>query len=297
MADKTHVSVVLGGADAIKDWQTRNPDAHLDLSGADLRRAGLESANLKFADLRNADLEWADLRWADLMEADLSGANLSRADLHKVDLSRAKLCRTQLKMTNFEDADLSCADLTDAVFADTRLLNTDFTGAVGLDTCSHQRPSAIDKETIAHCDDFPVEFLRGCGLSEREVKAAVMKLVQKEVFSDLLDEAAYLLSQGYKDAAAVYVGIVLERHLRLLCDTNYIDLKATKKGKSFSKMANQLNQDLYNAKLINKVDWKSIDAWVGIRNQAAHGHLEEYNAEQVENMYKGVVEFLARVRE
>jgi len=29
--------------------------------------------------------------------------------------------------------------------------------------------------------------------------------------------------------------------------------------------------------------------------QTAHGHLEEYNAEQVENLYKGVVEFFARV--
>ena len=62
MADKTHVNVLSGGADAIKDWRVRNPDARLDLNGADLRRAGLESANLKFADLRNADLQWADLR-------------------------------------------------------------------------------------------------------------------------------------------------------------------------------------------------------------------------------------------
>jgi uncharacterized protein YjbI with pentapeptide repeats len=294
MADKTHVRIVMAGADSLEDWRAKNSDVRLDLRGADLCRGKLESVNLCFADCRGADMSKADLRWADLVEADLSDANLTRADFFKADLSSAKLCRVQLKMTNFEDADLSNADLTDAIFADTRMLNTDFTGAKGLETCHHPRTSTIDQESIAHCDDFPAEFLKGCGLSDREVKAAAMKLAQNEVFNDLLDEAFYLLTQGYKDAAAVYIGIVLERHLRQLCSKHGIDL--ANKNKKKPKMARDMNQVLYNKKRINQVDWESITSWVGIRNKAAHGHVEAYNIEQVENMYRGVVEFLSRVQ-
>ena len=294
MADKIHVHIVMGGADSIEDWRTENPGVRLDLRGADLRRGKLESANLSFADCRGADMSKSDFRWADLVEADLTDANLTRVDFFKADLSSVKLCRVQLKMTNFEDADLSNTDLTDAVFANTRMLNTDFAGAKGLETCHHPRTSTIDQETIAHCDDLPAAFLKGCGLSDREVKAAVMKLAQNEVFNDLLDEASYLLSQGYKDAAAVYIGIVLERHLRQLCAKHGVSLVINRKKKPKPKMARDMNHDLYNHKLINQVDWESITSWVGIRNKAAHGHVEEYNIEQVENMYRGVIEFLSK---
>lgn len=57
-----------------------------------------------------------------------------------------------------------------------------------------------------------------------------------------------------------------------------------------------LNHDLYDAKIINKVDWKSIDVRVGIRHQAAHGNVAKYDTDQVELRYKGAVEFLASVR-
>ena len=45
-----------------------------------------------------------------------------------------------------------------------------------------------------------------------------MSLAQAEVFADFLDMAEHLLGEGYKDAAAVILGAVLEDTLRKLAD-------------------------------------------------------------------------------
>jgi hypothetical protein len=50
----------------------------------------------------------------------------------------------------------------------------------------------------------------------------VQELIHANMFSNLLDMAAYLNEQGFKDAAAVITGGVLEQHLRELCAKNAI---------------------------------------------------------------------------
>ena len=50
----------------------------------------------------------------------------------------------------------------------------------------------------------------------------VEELVHADTFSDLLEQARELNSKGYKDAAAVIAGTVLESHLRLLCEAKSV---------------------------------------------------------------------------
>jgi len=45
---------------------------------------------------------------------------------------------------------------------------------------------------------------------------SVIEIVHADAFADFLDMADYLLQRGYKDAAAVLAGSVLEEHLRKL---------------------------------------------------------------------------------
>lgn len=298
MALQEHLKIVLKGPKAISSWRCENPTEILDLRGSTLRRAKLMHSNLTKIDLREANLEWADLRWADIMSANLSGAVLIRADFHKADLSNSILSQTDLTLTNFEDANLQNCVFDKAVFSSTRLFNTDFKGAKELSSAIHLDPSKIDQETISNTPNLPIEFLRGCGLSNRQIKSAIKNLVSAEVFSEFLDKATYLLSEGYKDASAVMIGSVLEQELHQLCQLNNIRLHSKgKKGKSFFGGGSKLNELLWKAKIYNQIDYRAIQACIDIRNQAAHGHYKEYSIEQIQNMLRIVLEFLARIKD
>jgi len=120
---------------------------------------------------------------------------------------------------------------------------------------------------------------------------SVQSLVRAEVFADFIEMAEHLLSQGYKDPAAVLMGSVLEEHLRTLCGARGIPTQVAGKPKK----ADSMNSELAAAGSYNKLDQKNVTAWLDLRNKAAHGHYGEYIAEQVGNMAAGVREFVARI--
>ena len=123
----------------------------------------------------------------------------------------------------------------------------------------------------------------------------VKGIVSAEIFSDFLEMAEHLLTEGYKDPAAVMIGSVLEEHLRQLCLKNSITTERVKNGKPLPKKADLLNSELASASVYNKLDQKSITSWLDLRNKAAHGKYSEYTKEQVEFMYHGVSNFMMRV--
>ena len=57
---------------------------------------------------------------------------------------------------------------------------------------------------------------------------SVEQLVHAETFAGFMETADYLQQQGYKDAAAVIAGSVLEQHLRELCKNNGITTEVNK---------------------------------------------------------------------
>jgi uncharacterized protein YjbI with pentapeptide repeats len=122
-------------------WRDNNPTARPDLSGADLTNADLSGANLSDANLSHANL----------FGANLSGANLSGA---------------KLTFANLGGADLSGANLTEAHLYETNLVNLDLHKAIGLETCIHGGPSAIDHRTLQKSGPLPLAFLRAVGLPD-----------------------------------------------------------------------------------------------------------------------------------
>ena len=146
-----------------------------DLIGADLRKADLSGADLSEAclggaDLSKADLCGADLSKADLCKADLGGADLSKADLSEANLNKADLTEADLIGANFGGADLSEADFKEVSLLVTVLGNCDLSNAKNLNTCIHWGPSIIDFHTLSKSGNLPLEFLRGCGLSDNYIK-------------------------------------------------------------------------------------------------------------------------------
>jgi len=123
----------------------------------------------------------------------------------------------------------------------------------------------------------------------------VRTLLSADIFSDFLEMANYLLTENYKDSAAVMIGSVLEGHLRNLCNKYSISLEKIKDDKSIPKTADSLNHELKAANVYNLLDQKQVIAWLDLRNKAAHGKYDDYTKSQVELMYQGVLNFISRI--
>ena len=89
---------------------------------------------------------------------------------------------------------------------------------------------------------------------------SVRQLVSAELFSDFIDMATHLLEEGYKDAAAVMLGSVLEEHLRQLAIHNQIaTTQETNDGERPLK-TDRLNAELCRHSIYSKLDQKVITA-------------------------------------
>ena len=117
------------------------------------------------------------------------------------------------------------------------------------------------------------------------------ELVHADVFADFLEMAEELVDKDYKDAAAVLAGSVLEEHLRKLAQKNNVTVE---KPDGKPKKADTINADLVKAGAYNKLEQKSVTAWLGTRNAAAHGDYDEYDKAQVEGLIRDVRAFMGR---
>lgn len=115
----------------------------------------------------------------------------------------------------------------------------------------------------------------------------IRALIQADIFADFLEMGEYLLSEGYKDAAAVIIGSVLEDSLRKICEKNGIE--TSKNGKPLT--IDPLNIALAKTEIYNKLIQKQITTFAHIRNKAAHGEFKEYDKAQVEMMLLFVQNF------
>ena len=120
------------------------------------------------------------------------------------------------------------------------------------------------------------------------------QLIHVDVFGDFLDMANYLLTEGFKDPAAVLIGGVLEEHLRKMCISNGINTTQNHQGKTSPKKTSLMNDDLMKANVYNAIDYKQIIAWLDLRNNAAHGKYSAYNDQQVKMLLEGVMNFISR---
>lgn len=116
------------------------------------------------------------------------------------------------------------------------------------------------------------------------------ELIHADVFADFIEMAAHLTDTGYKDAAAVLAGSTLEAHLRKLA-VKY-DVIIASEGKPTK--ADTLNAEIVKAGGYSKLDQKNVTAWLGLRNDAAHGNYAAYDKSQVGLLISGVRDFITR---
>ena len=117
------------------------------------------------------------------------------------------------------------------------------------------------------------------------------EIIHGDVFGDFLEMAEYLTKKGYKDAGAITTGITLEAHLRKLCAKHEVEI--TSDGRP--KKADTLNAELVKSGAYSKIDQKNVTAWLGLRNDAAHGNYEAYDSSQVTLYTSSIRDFITRV--
>ncbi len=168
-------------------------------------------------------------------------------------------------------------------------------------TNSEYYKQAVD---ILHSNniDFPTaKFSRLTGVITglyQDLKAGYLnsyfELLHAEIFSGYIEMAEYLLEEGYKDPAAVITGSTLEEHLRNLCQKNGINIEIITGVKTRPKKADAMNSELAKQNIYDKLEQKSVLAWLDLRNKAAHGKYSEYDDNQVKQMITGVRDFITR---
>lgn len=125
---------------------------------------------------------------------------------------------------------------------------------------------------------------------ENDYLRSFEEIIHGDLFADYLEMSTHLEQNGYKDAAAVLAGSTLEAHMRQLCNKHGV---ATVLGTKMKK-ADTLNAELVKAQAYTKSDQKSVTAWLGIRNSAAHGNYNEYTRDQVKLLIDSIRDFIRR---
>ncbi len=135
-------------------------------------------------------------------------------------------------------------------------------------------------------DDYENGFLEN-------LENIVFADVSSDYMTLVLDLLSSRESEDYSYAmTAVGYGIVLELGLRRLCERQSVPIATTKGNGDFKKL-NSLIQDLQKANAFNKLKADQLRAYAKTRNFAAHGQFDEFDRNDVDDMVRGVRNFLA----
>jgi hypothetical protein len=122
---------------------------------------------------------------------------------------------------------------------------------------------------------------------ERDWLVTIETLVVAETYSNLIEQAEYLLAQNYTLAAGVVGRAVLEDHLRTWCE------KACCPPDRSDPSLYDFKTSLYTVGALNKLEMKHVDSMAAIGNDAAHGK-PDLRREDVERLVRDVREFVTR---
>jgi hypothetical protein len=127
---------------------------------------------------------------------------------------------------------------------------------------------------------------------QHEIRSGLLldlrRLLQADIFADFLDMAEHLLEEGYKDAAAVLVGGVLEDSLRKLAHMTNV---ATVDVNNRPMAIGSLNVALAKGGAYGALVQKQVTSWADLRNSAAHAHFDKYTKDDVKQMLQFVLRF------
>jgi len=110
----------------------------------------------------------------------------------------------------------------------------------------------------------------------------IRQIVQADLFDSELDAARELNKKGFLRAAGAIAGVVLEKHLRQVCDNHNIRIR--KKNPAIS----DFNDLLKNSSVLDIPTWRQIQRLGDIRNLCDHNKDRDPTKDEVEELINGV---------
>lgn len=110
----------------------------------------------------------------------------------------------------------------------------------------------------------------------------IKQLVQADVFDNEIEVSEELLKKGFVRAAGAIAGVVLEGHLKIVCENHKI--KIVKKNPSISDYNDLLKKD----GIIEAPEWRKIQYLGDIRNTCDHKKKVDPKNEDIEELIGGV---------
>jgi len=115
----------------------------------------------------------------------------------------------------------------------------------------------------------------------------IKQLVQADLFDSELDTARELLAHKFARAAGAIAGVVLEGHLKQVCDTHQIPKK--------SGTISVLNDALKAANVIELSQSRHIQFLGDLRNKCGHKNASDPTVEEVTDLIDGVAKVIKTV--
>ena len=113
----------------------------------------------------------------------------------------------------------------------------------------------------------------------------INNIIKNEIFNNLLEEAKYFIyKKNHKDIGALLLRIVLENNIKRISKNNNIKIENTK--------TSNLNDELKKENFYSQTQWRQIQVWLDIGNEAHHGNFNKYKMEEVKNFYIGLEQFI-----
>lgn len=111
----------------------------------------------------------------------------------------------------------------------------------------------------------------------------IQHLAQADLFSDALDQARYLCTHKYYRAAGIVAGVVLEQHLKSICNTQGFTIKEKNPSISHYKIT------LWDEnKYITANQSDDLIKFGRLRNDCGHDRVEEPTKDDIQNLINGV---------
>ena len=109
----------------------------------------------------------------------------------------------------------------------------------------------------------------------------IKELLQADLFDSEIDAAKELNKKGFHRAAGAICGVVIEKHLHVVCETRGISI--TKKNPAI----NDYNELLKNNDVIDTPTWRFIQRLGDIRNLCDHNKTDEPTKENINDLIDG----------
>jgi hypothetical protein len=117
----------------------------------------------------------------------------------------------------------------------------------------------------------------------------IRQLTQADLFDSEIEVAKGLAKGKFYRASGAIAGVVLEKHLRQVCENHHIVI--TKKAPTIS----DLNELLKSNDVIAVPEWRHISLLGDIRNLSVHNKEGEPTADQIDDLLRGVEKIIKTI--